>query len=255
MPQRLYPPARPQSAGAVLDSAFHILAASWVRTLPYGILISLVGQLPNIYGLIARRPAAGPGSLSAQRLVLALISVVLIVALWAALLLRQRAIAQGEPRSMLDDFGELTARLPALMGLLVLTWLAIAGGSICLLLPGVYLLIALSVAQCALLFERLDPLAAMKRSLQLVRGYWWRTLGIFVVAVLIVFVFDILGVVVVTILVRFVRGADVALLSAAARMIIIVLGALTTPFIAATTLCVYGELQLRHAPRTDTEGA
>jgi hypothetical protein len=253
MPQRLYPPARPQSAGAVLDSAFHILAASWLRTLPYGILISLVGQLPNIYGLIARRPAAG-GPLAAQRLVLAFISVALIVALWAALLLRQRAIAQGEPRSMLDDFTELTARLPALMGLLILTWLAIVAGSICLLLPGVYLLIALSVAQCAVLFERLDPLAAMKRSLQLVRGHWWRTLGIFVVAVLIVFVFDILGVVVVTILVRFVRGADVALLSAAARMIIIVLGTLTTPFIAATTLCIYGELQLRHAPRADAEG-
>jgi hypothetical protein len=247
MPQRLYPPARPQSIGAVLDSAFHVLAVSWVKALPYGLLISLAGQLNNIYNLSSGRPVGRLAPLDRQWILLTLISIVIIVVSWAALLLRQRACAQGESSSVRGQFGELLQRLPALLGLVVLSLLAIAAGTACLLLPGVYLLFALSMAQCALIFERLGPVAAMKRSVQLVRGRWWSVFAIYLVATTIVFVFDILAAVVVTILVRFTGGADVALASAVARMIVIVLGALTTPFISATTLCIYGELQARHA--------
>jgi hypothetical protein len=251
MPQRLYPPVRPQSAGAILDSAFHILAASLVKTLPYGILIILAGQLGNIYRLIVGRPIGRRAPMDLQTVLIFLATLVLVILLCAALQLRQRAIAAGEPTSMRGELTRAWRRLPALLGLAILAMLAIGGGFLCLLLPGLYLCVAVTMGQPALLFENKGPITALKRSLQLVRGHWWRTCGVLAVAFIIVMVFYLLAAIVATILVRFAHGSDLALISAAATVLLIALGAFSTPFLSATTLAVYGDLYQRHATTPD----
>ena len=254
MSQRLYPPARPQSIGEVLDAAFQILAASLVRTLPYGILLIIAGQLGSIYNLATGRPVGRAAPTDVQAIVVYILSAIAVLVLWAALLLRQRATAQGERNSMRVELTYALQRLQAMAGLSLLMLLAIVVGALCLVLPGVYLCIALSMAQPLVVFERKGPIDAMKLSVQLVRGSWWRTLVIFLVAIAIVFVIYILAIVVAAIILRFARGADVALLSAAVTVLIIALGAFSTPFLAATQLAVFGDLQVRHAamanPRT-----
>ena len=88
---------------------------------------------------------------------------------------------------------------------------------------------------------------AMKFSIQLVRGHWWRTLGIFAVTAIIVIVFYVLAIALVAIAVQFARGADIALVTAAATVLIIALSAFVTPLIAAMVLAVFGDLEVRHA--------
>ena len=52
----LYPPARPQSVGEVLDLAFRIFGATLLKCLPFAALAVIAGQLPNAYTLSSGQP-------------------------------------------------------------------------------------------------------------------------------------------------------------------------------------------------------
>ena len=247
MPQRLYPPARPQSIGAILDTAFQIFGVSLLRVLPYGILLGLSARLGDLYNLATGRAIGRVAPHDRQWWLVYLVSVVVQLLLWAALLQRQRAVAQCEPSSMRAELTRALHRLPAMVGMAVLILLAVAGGTLCLVLPGVYLAVAFLMAQPALVLEGRGPIDAMKFSVQLVRSAWWRTFLIFVVAIVIVFVFYVLAIVILGILYQFTRRADVAIVGATAVVLISALGVFSFPFIGATTLAVFGDLQARHA--------
>lgn len=252
MLQRLYPPLRPQSIGEVLDTAFQIFALSLLKTLPYGILTILAGQLGNIYNL-ATGHALGPWPHDAPSALVYVMSLILVPMLWTAMILRQRAIAQAESISMRAELARALGTIPALLPLAIFMTLAVAVGIVALVLPGIYLLVALSMAVPALILEKKGPIDAMRFSVQLTRDRWWRTLAIFLVTGVIVIVFYILAVVLVAIAVQFARGADVALVTATATVLIIAVGAFSSPFAAATALAVFGELQVRHAAAAPAE--
>ncbi len=253
MPQRLYPPARPQSIGATLDTAFQIFGVSLLRVLPYGILLALSARLADLYNLASGRGIGRLARHDLQWWLLYLLSVVLQLLLWAALLLRQRAVAQDEHSSMRTELTLALRRLPALFGMLALALLAVAGGMLCLVLPGVYLGGAFAMAQPALVLEGRRPLDALKFSVQLVRGSWWRTVLIFVVAMVIVFVFYVLAIVILGILYQFTRRADVAIVGATAVVLVSTLSVFSFPFIGATVLAVFGDLQARQAAVTNPQ--
>jgi hypothetical protein len=250
MSQRLYPPARPQSIGAILDTAFQIFGASLLRVLPYGILLGLSARLADLYNLATGR-AVGRGAPHDLRWwVTYTLGVVVQMLLWAALLQRQRAVAQGEASTMRAELALSLRRLPAMVGMAVLILLAVAGGTLCLVLPGVYLAVALVMAQPTLILEGRGPIEAMRLSVQLVRGSWWRTFLIYLVAVVIVFVFYVLVIVILGILYQFMRRADVAFVGATAVVLISALSVFSFPFIGATTLAMFGDLHVRRALRT-----
>jgi hypothetical protein len=250
MSKRLYPPLRPQSVSEVLDSAFHIFAATLFKTLPYGILLILSGQLVNIYNLATGRPLRSPWH-DATSALLSFVSLIAVAPILGATLLRQRAIAQGQPSFMRAEFAQALRLLPQILAVLLLPALAVLLGLVLLVLPGVYLGVALSVAMPALLLEHKGPIAAMKFSLHLMRGNWWRTAGIYTITLILMIVFYFLAAILVVVAVQFIRGADVALMTAAARVLIIVLAAVSFPYGAATTLAVFGDLQSRDATAAD----
>lgn len=76
----------------------------------------------------------------------------------------------------------LKVALVMLPSLVVLSWLtqfAILGGLFLLIVPGIYLLGRLAVAQAAAMAERqMNPLKAIARSFELTRGNGWRVAGI-----------------------------------------------------------------------------
>lgn len=247
MSKRLYSPLRPQSISEVLDTAFQIFAASLPKTLPYGIWIILAGQLGNIYNLAAGRPLGPLVPHDAPSGIVYGVSLIAVFTLWAAMILRQRAMVQGELNSMRVELSRALRTIPALLPLAILMTVAVAVGIVLLVLPGVYLMVALSMAMPAVVLASKGPIDAMIFSVHLMRGCWWRTLAIFLVTAVIVSVFYILAIVLVAIAVQFVRGADVALVTAASTVLIIALGAFSAPFLGATVLAVFGDLQLRHA--------
>jgi len=66
-------------------------------------------------------------------------------------------------------------------GLVVLTTIFILLWSLLLIIPGIIYSVLYSLACYAFFFEDLRGLAAIRRSIQLVRGYWWPVFGRFIV--------------------------------------------------------------------------
>jgi len=77
-------------------------------------------------------------------------------------------------------------RLPGLLWLELLMWLGLIVGFILLIVPGIWLYAAWSVAVPALLIERIGGFRALGRSRRLVKGRWWATAAVLVVATLMV---------------------------------------------------------------------
>lgn len=87
---------------------------------------------------------------------------------------------------------ELRPRLLPLLGLTFVVTLAVMVGSALFIVPGVWLYALLSLATPALVLERARVGAALRRSVALVQGAWWRVFGVLVVAVLITWVLSYL---------------------------------------------------------------
>src|SRR3954468_18988 len=82
-------------------------------------------------------------------------------------------------------------RAPMALVMGILAFLAIAAGFIAIVIPGIFLAVRWSVALPALLLERRGPVAALGRSWQLVKGFWWKVFGTLFVAYLLVFVLSL----------------------------------------------------------------
>ena len=126
------------------------------------------------------------------------------------------------------------SRLWGLIGLAILIGLVVGIGFILLIIPGVIFLVFLSVAIPAFVIEKLGVTTAMSRSWNLVRNYWWHTLGVIAVTF------------VITWLIGTVLGAiggssliGIWLTSAIAQT-------LTAPFMALVLVLLYVDLRARH---------
>jgi hypothetical protein len=133
--------------------------------------------------------------------------------------------------------------------LLSLVWLAFLIGLLGILgflacvIPGVYFYVAWSVAVPVLLLENERGFKAMRRSRQLVKGFWWRVFGCLIVAA-------ILGSVVAGVfqgvLVGFTFNSDSELVRVIAAAIAgIASSVLVTPFSAAVNAVLYFDLRVR----------
>jgi hypothetical protein len=79
-------------------------------------------------------------------------------------------------------------RILSLAGLAVLVGLIVAIGFILLFIPGIFALVALSLSAPAFILERIGVIDSMQRSWALVKGDFWRVLGILLLGFLIVLV-------------------------------------------------------------------
>lgn len=257
MPATILPFERPRSIGEVLDAGIALFKASLVRCLPLSLVAVVIGQLPSVVAVAqGRSPSlAGMGLLEGVVAVLAGLANVLI---YGAILLRQREIAHGRRSSLGADLSRPLAKLlptlgiglacvaPLAIGLLPLAvpgveWLLL------LLLPGLYLAVALVFAYPAMLLDDAGWTAALRASLLLVRGNWWRTSAILTVAVFAILVFYAVGAIVGLIVVQLVGGGDVGSVFVATTIVGALVGALFTPFFSALSLAQYADLRLRRA--------
>ena len=262
-----YPPQRQLSVGEVLDLSFRIYRTTFVSCLLFATCGVIAGQLAGIYALIRGRNLAhgtagmaGMLALMQDRTLVALyiVGLVLTLVFYAAVLLRQRAIITDGAIG-----GELAAalrRTPALIGLVILIGL----GCLALFVPvfvttgalrGLFVLaalvvlcyglVALSSAMTVLLVEEAGPVASVTRSWRLTSGNFWRLSVIYTVALIILIALEL----VIAALAGFLAGAlvhgDVAMVTAFAEVIGIILGALVTPFYGALALAVLADLKVR----------
>lgn len=136
-------------------------------------------------------------------------------------------------------------RLHSVLWIGILITLALIPAFIALILPGIWLAVAWSVALAVLLVEGVRGRRALGRSFKLVRGRWWPTFGILIVAYLLILVVQIaLGALVAAAILG--GGTDSvaagALLSSLVNTIAYVV---TTPLLAAVIAVMYFDLRVR----------
>jgi hypothetical protein len=125
------------------------------------------------------------GFFIAGALITALISVIIWAVLQAAIL---RAAAQatiGDPVDPQESYRFGFKRLGSVILLSILVGLAVIGGLILLVIPGLIFLFFLSVSVPVLIVENRRGTDAMSRSWNLVKGHFWHVVGVLVVAGLI----------------------------------------------------------------------
>lgn len=144
------------------------------------------------------------------------------------------AATLGRPVDVKGSYEYAFSRLAGLIGLAFLIAIIVGIGFILLFIPGVIFMIFLAVAVPAFIVERIGATEAISRSWALVRGNWWFTLGVIVVA---------------GILAGIVNGILTALggnnffsywiLSAIGQLI-------TAPFVALVSVLLYLDLRVKH---------
>jgi hypothetical protein len=133
-----------------------------------------------------------------------------------------------------------------------LLWVSLLGafvtllGAVACLLPGIYLAVAFTVAVPVLLSEGLTGRGALGRSRRLIKGRWWRVLGLIVLGgILTSIVNSVLSSLVVGVAfegasANTVLGFTVSTIATTAAK------TLTTPFTAAYVTILYFDLRVRH---------
>jgi len=240
----IVPLERPLSTGEVLDVGISLFKASLLRCLPLSLAAVVLGQLPTVYAMLNGR-APSFRDMSPLEALLVLVAGIGNVVVWGAILLRQRGIANGRATTLAQDLGRPLARLLPAAGLILVSVAAIVLGFMLLVVPGVYLLVALMFAYPAMLFDGASVSGSIRASLRLVRGNWWRTSVIVTVALFAFIVFYAVGSVIGVVIAQVAGGGDVGRVFLATSIVGALVGALFAPFMCAVSLAQFADLRLR----------
>jgi len=187
------PALRPLSVAEILDAAFRLYRRRFVPLVtiaavvyvPLGIVQAVLVGL--FLGSVMKTPTPGQDlfGFSTPMIVGAAGGGLLLYGLWLiGYAIVYAALAVAISRSYLgaevrpaDAYAQVTRNI----GPLLVTWLIVGlitflGFLLCVI-PGVYAAVALSFAWPLVVLEGLGPGAAVNRSAELVKGYWWRVFG------------------------------------------------------------------------------
>ena len=258
MRESLLPFARPMNASEVLDAGFRLFRVTLPRSLPWSMLAVLLGQAPRALDLLRNTAAVTLSHKDPLWWGVAAAGGVLNLLLYALILLRQQTVAYATPRSLRGDLLQALRALPAfllisLLGglpMLLVGLAAVAGWwgmALALLVPALYLTVAVWFAAYLRLLQQRQPLAALADSIRLTRGWWWRTSGVLAVVLVVLLVLYALGAVVAIVLTQLFATADVALLSVVTTVVVVVVAAFFLPLLGAIGHTLFADLQLRRA--------
>jgi hypothetical protein len=118
-------------------------------------------------------------------ILLGLISAAIWMLLTGALTRGAAGALSGRPIDVGESYRAALSRLAGLIGLSLLIALVVGIGFALLIIPGIILLVFLSMAVPAFIIERRGVTDSMSRSWNLVSGSWWHVLGAIVVAAII----------------------------------------------------------------------
>ncbi len=260
------PELRPLSVGEILDVALKIwrrhfpalarivlFVVTPVQVLSSLLLASALPNSENIFDPSAFDPdtntttgAFDGGDAAAFFAALGLITLLsgLGFVLSSAAALRAITVAYlGGTPDWKESLRLALSRLGSLVWLSIVMGVGVTLGFALCLGPGIWLSVAWSLAFAALVAEDLSGTRALGRSFNLVRGRWWATFGVLLIAFLLNAVVDQIVSIPFAIGSFFAEDSVVGFtLSAVANVISDVI---TTPFVAAVFVLVYFDLRVR----------
>jgi hypothetical protein len=248
-------PTAPRSIGGVLDDAVRLYRASargwWLPS-----LLSALGQswltfyiLRPLGGAAANNPqlagAAMLARVTSSQVILASAGFMVVIIYFNFVVLSiQTAIAAGTPIPMSQAFARGLRALPRGIVAMILQLLAMAGGLILLVIPGLYVGFRLYLWPAVLTAERCGAGQSLRRSWTLMGGHWWRSSTTLFVIFVLALVFSVVIDFCAGLVGRVVHGDATVVF-----MISLGAGLVARTFIAAlspaATVAIYHDLLLR----------
>lgn len=111
----------------------------------------------------------------------------IIIGLWPRLSLRFAVKGRAHKIGIIESFKKGWFTLHSYIWVSLLSFLAVLGGLILLVVPGIIFAVWFSLSTYILVAENVKGSGALERSKELIEGYWWEVLGRFVVLGLIIF--------------------------------------------------------------------
>jgi hypothetical protein len=255
------PALRPLRVGEILDAGLKVYLSN-ARTLmgltaavvvPFQILYAIVlfsvvssaSEVPHGFAtFVSARHTTDSAATSGAKTVLLLAGLIVGLLSTAACVKAISDAYLDQPVSLGSSLRFAARRLGALVWMAILMWVLLGLAFIALVIPGVWLYAAWSVATPALLIEGVHGQRALSRSRQLVRGRWWPVAGVLVVVNLMSALVSgaITGVLLAIVLTG---GGSAAYAVVVASLAAAVAGILTRPFQAAVATVLYYDLRVR----------
>lgn len=238
--------SEPQTVGRVLDSGFKLFVKAFTGVLPLSLAAAAVLAVPNIANVLMGGTEQVQSPVPASTvLVLFLVALPIYMILIAAVVYRLGAVAELHQASAGQALSRGVRCALPLIGAALLYFLAMAGGLILLVVPGIILSLSLSFAFIAIVLDDESALAALKRSHRLVWGNWWRTLAVVSVPVVIVMILYLgLGIAFGATLIMS-DGKPESDVLITANLIEAAIGGITAPLIYSIMIAQYHDLKLR----------
>jgi hypothetical protein len=248
------PGLHPLGVGEVLDTAIKLYRGNavtmWkivgVVLIPLAVLqlVVLAASLPSGASVHNGTLYTSTGTLStpaAGILAQSVLGLLAILAVNGALALCLVDSYLGHPLSWSRSLGTAFRRFGSLLGLAILFMIAIVIAFILVILPGIWLSVAWSVAVPALMVERIGAVKALRRSFRLVRGRWWATFGALLVATIMLLVVVFL----VGLVFNALSFSSLGLYLVMHGVSTVVSGLITYPFIGAVVAVIYIDQRVR----------
>jgi hypothetical protein len=185
---------RPMGIGEILGTAFQLYRRHWrtllaiaaVVVVPLTLLQYLFGDLVRTQGETTRNGVVETAtwSVGIAGLLAALVGILMYLVLTGAITRAVAAEVAGEDPSVEQSYRFGFHRLGSVLLVSVLVGLAIIGGLILFVIPGIYVGVRLCVSIEALVVEGRRGTEAMGRSWSLVGGHWWHAFFTLLVAAL-----------------------------------------------------------------------
>jgi hypothetical protein len=238
----------------LLDAAFRLFRASFESLLILSVIATLIAWLP-LAGIAWSGATEDPLALlslvfSPSFLAACFALGLICIVVYAAMLVRMEACAQGEAMTTGAAIAAALRALPRILLASVLFMIAVSLGSI-VIIPGLIFMQSLMFYLPAIAIDDRGAVESLGYSHRLVWGHWWRTAAIWgfglLISTLAVYLAAALGLVA-AMLPLDLRGISVVEFVAQALVTIVV-----TPFLIALCLELYRDLKLRR-PEAGTAG-
>jgi hypothetical protein len=258
-------PVAPLSVGGVIDDAIKLFTASFRRCFVLSLIGALLLGLSGVYvavkmsslglGVAGGRPQ-DPGnamrvlsvmfsSLFGLYLVISLISLLVYLGLFAHI---NDVATDAPPRGQLEVLGAALRKVPgSVVGAIIFSG-AIFIGFVLLVIPGIYLYGKLELWMASMFADDVGGIEALGRSWSATAGNWWRSVTSISVALIIIFVLELLvggisGLVVG--IMGLTHSVDPIGITIAGTIIRSVIYIAILPMLPAAMVAVYNDLKLR----------
>ena len=189
-------PTEPGSIGNTLDAGFKLYAVSFKRVIGMAILAMMSVAVPVMVMIFAisvlagnsKEPNAGLFVIMAVGVLLAL---VFYMWFYLAALCRIGGIAYGKEFNLGTCMSMSASKLLPVLGGWFLYSLAMIGGFMLFIVPGIYLSVSLSMFALCIVLEGDGVVESLRHSFRLISGNWWRTAIIGTVVLIVYYVLSL----------------------------------------------------------------